>query len=121
MQISNSYIDLPEKIKLSLQNANIFFSESYERNSIERGQHLLYLWSEYHVLVARIKQKFFLKAAVLESEPFVLKEGEEEKYFLNVAMMGLKNQGIQWAVVANTARSKHTHQVVMWFRVVIIS
>ena len=104
MQISNSYIDLPKKIKLSLQNANIFFSESYERNSIERGQHLLYLWSEYHVLVARIKQKFFLKAAVLESEPFVLKEGEDEKDFLNVAMMGLKNQGIQWAVVANTAR-----------------
>lgn len=104
MQVSNSYIDLPGKIKSSLQDANIFFSESYERNSIARGQCLLYLWSDYHVLVARIKQKFFLKAAVLESEPFVLKDGEDEKDFLNVVMMELKKQGIQWVVVANTAR-----------------
>lgn len=104
MQLRTNYKDIPENIKSVLQKANLFYTEAYEANVVARHQKLVYLWSDYHILVVRIKKKFFLKAAVLESEPFLIQFGEDESLFLDVAMEKLHELGVQWVVVATTAR-----------------
>lgn len=101
---SEGYNGLPVKIKSELRLSNLFFSEEYERNVNSRHQKLYYIWSECYVLVARIKSQLFLKAAVLESEPYKYSEGEEEKLFLMNSMKELKKHGVQWTICATTAR-----------------
>lgn len=104
MQVKTNYKDVPAEIRVAIKEANLFYSEVYEANALKRGQQLVYLWSDYYILVARIKQELFLKAAILETEPFKLMDGGDEKKFVDAAMMSLKNIGVQWVVVANTAR-----------------
>ena len=101
---SNGFDELPGNIKNLIRDANLFFSKEYEKNVIVRGQRLYYVWSESHVLVARVKKRLFLTAAVLESEPFKYNDGEGEKEFLTLAMKELKRNGVQWTVCATTAR-----------------
>lgn len=104
IQFNKGYSGLPSKIKSELRSANLFFSEEYEKNVILRQQELYYIWSECYILVARIKTKLFLRAAVLESEPYKYSEGEEEKTFLTLAVEELKKHGVQWTVCSTTAR-----------------
>lgn len=104
MEFCNRYIDLPSEIKNKINEANLFFSEEYEQNTILRGQRLYYVWTEEAILVARVKKQLFLKAAVLESEPYVFNENIDQKKFLDESMLMLKKHGVQWTVCATTAR-----------------
>lgn len=107
MNCCNSYKDLPTEIKEELTKANLFFTEAYAENVSARHQTVCYCWTDNYIQTARIKKKWFLKAAVLESEPFQRKSGEDEKEFLNDVMQALKEQGVQWTVCATTARFQH--------------
>lgn len=104
IDFSDGYDQLPENLKNILINANLFFSIAYEKNVHTRCQKLYYVWSEAFVLVARVKKQMFLKAAVLETEPYQYREGGDEKAFLTMAMQILKKHGVQWTVCATTAR-----------------
>ncbi|MCI9136009.1 MAG: peptidoglycan bridge formation glycyltransferase FemA/FemB family protein [Lachnospiraceae bacterium] len=104
MNCCTSYQELPAEIKEKLMDANLFYTEVYEKNTRMRGQEMYYVWSEDMILAARVKKQFFLKAAVLESEPYVWEQGKDIKIFLNKAMEVLKKYGVQWTVCATTAR-----------------
>ena len=110
MNMCYAYGNLPDEIKLSLSNANVFFSEEYYLNVLNRGQKQLFLWSDRFILVARIKSKFFLKCALLESEPFRYDGINDEddnivlKDFLNQVMVELKKEKITWTITTNTSR-----------------
>lgn len=104
MNFSDGYDGLPDDIKTVIKGANLFFSKEYEKNVLARNQSLYYVWSGAYILVARIRQQFFLKAAVLESENFKYGNGENEKEFVTAAMHELKKHGVQWTICATTAR-----------------
>ncbi|MCQ2211398.1 MAG: peptidoglycan bridge formation glycyltransferase FemA/FemB family protein [Paludibacteraceae bacterium] len=110
IRFSDGYDKLPEAIKKLTKNTNLFFTREYEINVHERKQRLYYIWSDAFVLVVRVKKQMFLKAAVLESEPYRYKEGEDEKEFITSSMLELKKHGIQWTVCAPTARVKEYPQ-----------
>lgn len=106
MKICENYDELPNGLKKFLESeANIFFSKSYENNVIYRKQKLYYVWSENNIWVLRIKQELFLKAAIIESEPYTYGISKENmKDFMNKAMGILKKKGVQWTICATTAR-----------------
>ncbi len=106
MNFCASYDEIPENLKgMLIENANIFYQKSYEENVLCRKQRLYYIWSDNNILVARVKQELFLKAAILESEPYTYHSGGESmKAFLNEAMDILKRKGVQWTICATTAR-----------------
>lgn len=106
MNICSSVKQLPKEIAKKLSEAPVFYSEEYERNVLSRGQVPLYLWSDGRILFARVKKQAFIKAALLESEPYLYDEtiAVDEKCFLNSAMESLKKSGVQWTITTNTAR-----------------
>lgn len=106
MNYCKKFNDLPLEIKDKIPKAPLFFSREYENNVISRGQGMIYIWSETRIIAARIRKQLFLKAALLESEPFIYSDQgtETEKSFLNGAMATLKKLGIQWTLTTNTAR-----------------
>lgn len=110
MKLVIGYSNLPKEIKVHLSRANLFYSECYENNVKIRNQEMYYVWSDSYVMAVRVKKQYFLKAAVLESEPFKYAEGENEKDFLNAAMHELKKSGVQWTVCATTARFQNYPQ-----------
>lgn len=106
MKFCENYDELPIDLKEKLENdANIFFTKAYEENVIYRKQKLYYVWSENNILVVRVKQELFLKAAIIESEPYTYGDDKENmKNFMNEAMQVLKERGVQWTICATTAR-----------------
>lgn len=110
MNLVIGYSNLPKDIKVHLSRTNLFYSECYENNVKIRNQEMYYVWSDTYVMAVRVKKQFFLKAAVLESEPYKYAEGETEKDFLNAAMHELKRSGVQWTVCATTARFQNYPQ-----------
>lgn len=105
MKICCKFEAVPAEIKDKLGTANLFYTAQYEHNAKARGQMMYYVWSENRILAARAKKQFFLKAVVLETEPFVYKDGDEdEAAFLTEAMLLLGKHGVQWTICANTAR-----------------
>ena len=104
MQISDSYVRLPMYIIDLIKEANLFYSEEYEANVRFRGQKQIYVWDKFFILVARVKQVAFVKGAVLETEPYMLEFGGDEKEFLTDAMEELSKQGIHWVESNVTAR-----------------
>lgn len=103
MQFCKTYKDIPEYIKSRLCDANVFYTPEYENNVLLRHQTIIYLWDEREILVARMKKVLFLKAAVLDSEPYIYGEGVNTKAFLDEAMQVLKDNGVQWTVCSTTA------------------
>ncbi len=106
MNFCAHFNEIPKNIADKLDNAPLFYSEDYEKNTIARGQQMFYVWSECRILAARSKKELFLRAALLEAEPFAYEnaECEDEKEFLNGAMDCLKQCGVQWTTTTNTAR-----------------
>jgi len=106
MNFCDSLDRLPKNIIKKLDNAPLFFSKEYEKNVLSRGQKPIYIWSDSTILVARVKKQLFLRAALLECEPYTynLDKYENEKIFLDSAMKVFKKLGIQWTMTTNTSR-----------------
>ena len=106
MNFCTSFADIPKQISERLDKAPVFYSESYEKNVLLRGQSVIYVWSDSRILFARVRKELFLKAALLECEPYLYNSEicEDEKSFLDEAMRTLKKTGVQWTITTNTAR-----------------
>jgi len=97
---------LPEAIQSKLCDANIFFSDAYDRYTRNRGEETIYFWNNKEILPLRIKHAFFLTGGVFDTEPFCLEEnvGEEEKQnFLDSVCFLLKKVKVHWVVCSQTS------------------
>lgn len=86
---------MPDKLKESLNKANVFYSQEYYDYTLSRNEKMLYIYDSMYVLAIRIKTVLFLSGGICDSEPYCYDGNwtfESEKEFLTRCCKYLKTK-----------------------------
>jgi len=95
ISFARQWEDLPEQILLSLNAANVFYTDQYRRFIHGQNKELVYLYNSDFVVPAIMTKKLIFKYAELCSEPFSISafnSEDSEKNFLDQAVQCLKEK-----------------------------